>query len=187
MSRLKAIPAVGRTAKQWSHSFEDSHLLLTVASSGEAHTRHRPTGQIERRESTDMEKIPYETDPERSSRYPSDTSHRPPAPQTLRSDGLRKIRHLSNWSLAALVVGVGATTGALAAATQSKTVGTAAVTTTAGTTTSATGAIRSGPALGSPVATTSASGVTVSASAQQGGLPSPANSGRVTAPGSSDS
>ena len=112
---------------------------------------------------------------------------RPPAPETIRNDGLRKIRRMSNWSLAALVVGIGATTGALAAATQSKTVGTAAVTTTAGATTSATGAVQSGPTLGSPVATTSASGVTVSAAAQQGGVPSAVSSGRVIATGSGDS
>ena len=94
---------------------------------------------------------------------------------------------MSNWSLAALVVGIGATTGALAAATQSKTVGTSAVTTTAGATTSATGAVQSGPTLGSPVATTSASGVTVSAAAQQGGVPSAVSSGRAIATGSGDS
>ena len=134
-----------------------------------------------------MEKRPYETDPERSSGYAAGTGHMPPAPETIRNDGLRKIRRMSNWSLAALVVGIGATTGALAAATQSKTVGTAAVTTTAGATTSATGAVQSGPTLGSPVATTSASGVTVSAAAQQGGVPSAVSSGRVIATGSGDS
>ncbi len=187
MSRLEGSPAVRRTAEPRSHSCEDSHLLLTIASSSEAHTRHRPTGQIEQRERTDMEKLPYETDPERSSRYAGDTGRRPPAPETIRNDGLRKIRRMSNWSLAALVVGIGATTGALAAATQSKTVGTAAVTTTIGTPTSAAGAVQGGPTLGSPVATTSASGVTVSAAAQQGGSPSPANSGRATPTGSGDS
>jgi hypothetical protein len=134
-----------------------------------------------------MEKLPYETDPERSSRYAGDTGRRPPAAETIRNDGLRKIRRMSNWSLATLVVGIGATTGALAAASQSKAVGTAAVTTTAGTPTSAAGVVQGGPTLGSPVATTSASGVTVSAAAHQGGSPSPANSGRVTATGSGDS
>jgi len=131
-----------------------------------------------------MEKLPYETDPERSSRYAGDTGR--PTAET-RNDGLRKIRRMSNLSLAALVVGIGATTGALAAATQSKAVGTAAVTTRAGTPTSAAGAIQGGPTLGSPVATTSASGVTVSAGAQQGGSPSLANSGRATPTGSGDS
>ena len=120
-----------------------------------------------------MEKFHYETDPERSSRYAGDTGRRPPAAETVRNDGLRKIRRMSNWSLATLVVGIGATTGALAAATQSKAVGTAAVTTTAGTPTSAAGVVQGGPTLGSPVATTSASGVTVSAAAHQGGSPSP--------------
>ena len=56
------------------------------------------------------------------------TGRRPPTAETIRSDGLRNIRRMSNWSLAALVVGIGATTGALAAATHSKAVGTAAVT-----------------------------------------------------------
>ena len=130
-----------------------------------------------------MEKRPYETDTERSSGYAAGTGRRAPAPEAIRNDGLRNIRRMSNWSLAALVVGIGATTGALAAATQAKTVGTAAVTTT----TSATGAVQSGPTLGSPVATTSASGVTVSAAAQQGGVPSAGSSGRVIATGSGDS
>ena len=85
-----------------------------------------------------MEKRPNETDLELSSGYASRSGRRPPAPETIRNDGLRKIRRVSNWSLAALVVGMGATTGALAAATQSKTIGTSAVTSTAGATTSAT-------------------------------------------------
>ena len=133
-----------------------------------------------------MERLHYGTDPERASRYAGDTVRRLPAAETIRNDGLRKIRRMSNWSLATLVVGIGATTGALAAATQSKAVRTAAVTTTAGTPTSAAGVVQGGPTLGSPVATTSASGVTVSAAAHQGGSPSPANSGRVAA-GSGDS
>ena len=134
-----------------------------------------------------MEKRPYETDPEPSSGCAAGNGQRHPAPETIRNDGLRKIRRTSNWSLAVVVVGIGATTGALAAATQSKTVGTSAVTTTAGATTSATGSVQSGPTLGSPVATTSASGVTVSAAAQQGGAPSAVSSGRVVATGSGDS
>ena len=134
-----------------------------------------------------MEKRNYGSDLERSSERAGQVGRRPPAPERSRSDGLRKIRRMSNWSLAALVVGVGATTGALAAATQSKTVGTAAVTTTAGATTSATGAAQSGPSLRSPVATTSASGVTVSPAAQQGTVPSAASPGRVIATGSGDS
>ena len=187
MFRLEGSPAIRRTAEPGSHSCEGSHLLLTVSSSTEVHTHHRPSGQIERRERTDMEKLPYETDPERSSRCAGDTGRRVPTAETIRDNGLRKIRRMSNWSLAALVVGIGATTGALAAATQSKAVGTAAVTSTAGTPTSAAGAVQGGPTVGSPVATTSASGVTISAAAQQGGSPSPANSGRVTPSGSGDS
>jgi hypothetical protein len=135
-----------------------------------------------------MEKIPYATDPERSSSLARDTGCRPPTAETIRSDGLRKIRRMSNWSLAALVVGIGATTGALAAATHSKAVGTAAVTTPVGTpTSSAAGAVQGGPTLASPVATTSASGVTISATAHQGGSPSAATLGSVTPNGSGDS
>ncbi len=135
-----------------------------------------------------MEKIPYATDPERSSSPTRDTGRRPPTAETIRSDGLRNIRRMSNWSLAALVVGIGATTGALAAATHSKAVGTAAVTAPVGTpTSSAAGAVQGGPTLASPVATTSASGVTVSATAYQGGSPSPATLRSVTPTGSGDS
>ena len=134
-----------------------------------------------------MEKLPYEADPERSSMYTGHTGRRPPATEAIRNDGLRNIRRMSNWSLAALVVGIGATTGALAAATHSKTVGTSAVTTTIGTPTSAAGAAQGGPTVGSPVVTTSASGVTVSAAPHQGGSPSPASSGRSALSGSGES
>ena len=135
-----------------------------------------------------MEKIPYATDPERSSSLARDTGRRPPTAQAIRSDGLRNIRRMSNWLLAALVVGIGATTGALAAATHSKAVGTAAVTTPVGTPTSSTAsAVQGGPTLASPVATTSASGVTISPTAHQGGSPSPATLGSVTPTGSGDS
>ena len=135
-----------------------------------------------------MEKIPYATDPERSSSLARDIGRRPPTAETIRSDGFRNIRRMSNWLLAALVVGIGATTGALAAATHSKAVGTAAVTTPVGTPTSSTAsAVQGGPTLASPVATTSASGVTMSATAHQGGSPSPATFGSVTPTGSGDS
>lgn len=134
-----------------------------------------------------MERLPYERDPEQSSSDESHTGLQAPAAKQIRNDGLRNIRRMSNWSLAALVVGIGATTGALATATHSKSVGTTAVTTTIGTPTSAAGAVQGGPTVGSPVATTSASGVTVSAAAQQGGSPSPASSGRTTPAGSGDS
>ena len=95
---------------------------------------------------------------------------------------------MSNWSVAALVVGIGATTGALAAATHSKAVGTAAVTAPVGTpTSSAGGAVQGGPTLASPVATTSASGVTIPATGHQGGSPRPATVASVTPTGSGDS
>ena len=187
MSRLEASPPfVG-----WP-SPGRIHVKPHIFSSRSPHRARRTlaTGQparLSKEREQNMEKRPYETDPERSSGCAAGTGRRPPVPETIRSDGLRNLRRMSNWSLAALVVGIGATTGALAAATQSKTVGTAAVTTTAGATTSATGAVQSGPTLGSPVATTSASGVTVSAAAQQRGVPSAMISGRVIATGSGDS
>jgi hypothetical protein len=134
-----------------------------------------------------MERPPYERVPEQSSSYKSHLGHQPPAAEATRNDGLRNIRRMSNWSLAALVVGIGATTGALATATHSKSVGTTAVTTAIGTPTSGAGAVPGGPTVGSPVATTSASGVTVSAAGQQGGSPNPASSGRPTPAGSGDS
>jgi hypothetical protein len=134
-----------------------------------------------------MEKMPNETDPERSSRYADHTCRPTPAAETIRNNGFRNIRRMSNWSLAALVVGVGATTGALAASTHSKAVGTAAVTTTIGSPTSAVGTTQGGPTVGSPVVTTSASGVTVSSASHQGGSPSPTSSGSVTLAGSGDS
>ena len=77
-----------------------------------------------------------------------------------RNIGLRRVRRMSNWTAAALIVGTGATTVALAHNVFP--VGTAA-TTSSGTTgvvstTVATGA--NGPKVGHTVATTSASGVT---------------------------
>ena len=135
-----------------------------------------------------MERLADETDDGRSNGHVGGRSHTSPAAATARNDGFRKIRRMSNWSLAALVVGMGATTGALAAATHSKAVGTAAVTTpVAGAASAATGAVHSGPTLGGPVATTSPSGVTVSAAAAHGGSASHANPGRVTTAGSGDS
>ena len=134
-----------------------------------------------------MEKMPNETDPERTSTDTDYTGRRTRGADSIRDNGFQNIRRMSNWSLAALVVGVGATTGALAASTHSKAVGTAAVTTSIGSPTSTVSTAQGGPTVGSPVATTSASGVTVSTSASQGGSPSPTSSARLTVAGSGDS
>jgi hypothetical protein len=83
-------------------------------------------------------------------------------PVRARRDGIRRARRMSNWTLAALIVGTGATTVALAqhafptaattAGTTSTAVGTGSTAATNGTT---------GPQVTHSVATTSGSGVTV--------------------------
>ncbi|HVA07354.1 MAG TPA: hypothetical protein VNG12_11500 [Acidimicrobiales bacterium] len=131
--------------------------------------------------------MPNDTDPEQTSKYAVPTGRRTPGADAIRDNGFQNIRRMSHWSLAALVVGVGATTGALAASTHSKAVGTAAVTTSIGSPTSTLSTAQGGPTVGSPVATTSASGVTISTSASQGGSPSGTNSARLTVAGLGDS
>ena len=79
-----------------------------------------------------------------------------------RDDGIRRVRRMSNWTAAALIVGTGAATAALAhqavpatvpaAITSSAATGAGAAVTTNGT---------SGPQVTHSVATTSGSGVTV--------------------------
>ncbi len=78
-----------------------------------------------------------------------------------RTEGLRRVRRLSNWTAAALVVGTGATTLALVhnAVPVSAPMATSASSTT-GTGTSAVTNGTSGPRVAHSVATTSASGVT---------------------------
>jgi hypothetical protein len=74
-----------------------------------------------------------------------------------RNDGLRRVRRHVNWSLAALVVGVGATTAAIAHVVPTHT------TTVVGTSSTAGGTRTSGqaPTLSGPVASSTASGVVV--------------------------
>jgi hypothetical protein len=134
-----------------------------------------------------MEMMLNETDPERTNTHADHTGRRTPGAKAIRDNGFQNIRRMSNWSLAALVVGVGATTGALAASTHSKAVGTAAVTTSIGSPTSTISTAQGAPNVATPVATTSASGVTVSTSASRGGSPSVTSSGRLTVAGSGDS
>lgn len=86
----------------------------------------------------------------------------PPASTAARDVGLRRVRRMSAWSAAALVVGTGAATAALAhsyATPATQPAATAPATTTTGggaTATPATG----GPAVTHSVASTSGSGVT---------------------------
>jgi hypothetical protein len=89
----------------------------------------------------------------------------PPGPAASREAGLRHVRRMSAWSAAALIVGTGAATAALAhgftPATQqaATTPATTAPATTTGAGTAATPA-SGGPAVSHSVASTSGSGVT---------------------------
>jgi len=74
-----------------------------------------------------------------------------------RESGLRRVRRMSNWTLAALLVGVGATTAGLARTIPTTTSSTVAAS-ASGSATSAVGG-QSSPRVTNPVATTSASGV----------------------------
>ena len=85
----------------------------------------------------------------------------------IRAQGLRRVRRLSNWTAAALIVGTGATAAALAHGTVPVSLpgtpsapGNAAGPSTAGVGTGSVYHGASGPQVGHSVATTSASGVT---------------------------
>ena len=100
-----------------------------------------------------------------------------------RNEGLRRVRRLSNWTAAVLVVGTGAT--AIALAHNAVPVAPPAFpgTTTSGTT--ATGAAAathgtSGPQVGHTVATTSASGVTTTTTQLPNGKTVVTHSGHAT-------
>jgi hypothetical protein len=83
-------------------------------------------------------------------------------PAAQRTSGIRHVRRVSNWTAAALIVGTGAATVALAHQAfpaAAPTAGAASVMTGAGATASTPGA--TGPQATHPVATTSGSGVTV--------------------------
>jgi hypothetical protein len=92
--------------------------------------------------------------------YPDDTSFARQAGMT-RDGGIRRVRRVSNWTAAALIAGVAATTGYFAHASQTAAptagapAGTAAA---AGSATAGTGAHKACPA--APVATSGGSGVT---------------------------
>ena len=90
----------------------------------------------------------------------SETVPADPAAQT-RTEGIRRVRRMSNWTAAALIVGTGATTLALAhhAFPVSAPAASSASTTGVGTTAVTNGT--SGPTVSHSVATTSGSGVVV--------------------------
>jgi hypothetical protein len=96
----------------------------------------------------------YQRLPRPDSPYPDDTSAPRRAGMT-REGGVRRMRRVSNWTAAALIAGVAATTGYFAHASQpaAPTVGS-----TAGTATTGTGTHKACPA--APVATSGGSGVT---------------------------
>ena len=92
---------------------------------------------------------------------PGETVPADPAAQT-RTEGIRRVRRMSNWTAAALIVGTGATTLALAHHAfpiAAPAASSASATTGVGTTAVTNGT--SGPQVSHSVATTSASGVTV--------------------------
>ncbi len=113
---------------------------------------------------------------------PDQPMHRIPLPasrpaEQWRDQGLRGVRRLSNWTLAALVVGVGATSAAIARATQSTQSArsvTSVARTSTGTATGAAGgsvsaaARGSAPSLHAPVALTTPSGVVIQGGAAAG-------------------
>ncbi len=101
--------------------------------------------------------------PDRRTRLPGyepSTNRRPVG--VSRESGLKRVRRLSNWTLAALMIGVGATTAGLARTIPTGTTGTVTARHAgSGGSSSVTGP-QSSPAVNSPVATTSASGVVTS-------------------------
>ena len=80
-------------------------------------------------------------------------------PVRARRDGIRRVRRMSNWTLAALIIGTGATTVALAQHAFPTAATTAGTSTTAGVGTAATTHGGNGPQVTHSVATTSGSGV----------------------------
>ena len=109
--------------------------------------------------------------------------------RSVRDSGLRRVRRMSNLSLGALVVGVGATTGALASTIPPANPGATAVVNRGVVAGAASGTSQQAPTVATPVATASASGVTTPV----GGTPVAAASsatgvsGRATTTSSRDS
>jgi len=97
-----------------------------------------------------------------------------------RESGLRHVRRVSNWSLAALVLGVGTATAALARTIPVTTTGTVTTASPGSVTGSSTSTNQTSPTLTGPVATTSASGVTTVVASPSGGASSSATASRAT-------
>jgi hypothetical protein len=106
-------------------------------------------------------------DPDRTSRpggrlplMPADSE--PRSAGRTRNDGIKRVRHMSNWTAAALIVGTGATTVALAS--HSFPVGSSAATsatTSTGTSTATGTTTTTGPHVAGSVVTSGGSGATV--------------------------
>jgi hypothetical protein len=115
------------------------------------------TGQVRLPGFTDPEPPPGGTSPRR----PGEAGAADPTVRS-RNDGIRRLRRMSNWTAAALVVGTGAATVALvhnALPVSAPTAGSTFTTPGVGTSAGTHGAM--GPQVSHTVATTTASGVTV--------------------------
>lgn|ERR1039458_7713110 len=115
------------------------------------------------------------------------TGPAPHRPSSTRESGLQRVRRLSNWSLAALVVSVGATTAALTRTIPAATGSTTTVATPVSATAHSTAGTQSAPTLTSPVATSSASAVTASNAGAPASGPSAATAARGTPVAARDS
>jgi hypothetical protein len=106
-----------------------------------------------------------------------------PAERAARAEGVRHLRRLTNWTLAAMLVGVGATSAAFAHAIPGLSGGTAAVQTAVVGSTATSGSAVA-PAVSGPVATSGGSGVVTAATGSVSGASSGASavgSGRAVA------
>jgi hypothetical protein len=90
-----------------------------------------------------------------------------PAERAARAEGVRHLRRLTNWTLAAMLVGVGATSAAFAHAIPGLSGGTAAVQTAVVGSTATSGSALA-PAVLGPVATSGGSGVTAATGSVSG-------------------
>jgi hypothetical protein len=112
----------------------------------------------------DHENAPgYQRLPRPDAAYPDDTSPSRWA-GTTRDSGVRRARRVSNWTAAALIAGVAATTGYFAHASQPAAPAAGSTSGTAGPATIGTGTHKACPA--APVATSGGSGVTAAVPAR---------------------
>jgi hypothetical protein len=108
------------------------------------------------------------TPPERTRLPRADDERIGPARQAARADGIRHLRRLSNWTLATMLVGVGASSAALAHAIPGLSGGATAVVQTAGAASAATGGSAKAPTVSGAVATSGGSGVAAAPGASSG-------------------